>query len=866
MVRKLFFICFILVSVLAVPSLAQNSRLSLKMDNSYDGSIFKISDYSGVFSNSAETMKLDELLQRNLDGFIFSLNFDTQKSSVSLLESDGVYTPFENSLGMIREVLETDSTKILTLFLDFGTDPFLLESYFAGANLSQYLYEHNTGSDWPILADMVKSGKRLVVFSLKNIEDGPQWLINLDDYAEWQVDPFLYGPQTVKELSVLPEEKKLFIFNNYTDIEERWRLESSTNNIRIPFFIEPFKETWIRNGMVPNFLIIGKWNFGVNEFVNTIREIALIRGTVTHNKELIENVYWKGLSSFTNGDFCFPLMVGEQITLTPISPGYKITPESIVIDDTSKVNPTFIATSLPISDGLELFLQFDENADNYNQKIYKGIDKSITYIKDPSRGMVASLRENSSIALPPAKELNLTNHDFTFSVWVKISKYLPDKEDYCIIGSGARGSYEYLQEVHFLIRNRIPYFGFFANDITGKTVIEAGKWYHIACRYNSANGEQAIFVNGELDSRSYNRPSYKGTDSLYIGVFGNRTNTFMNGDLDNLCIWSRALGDKEILGLSNGLISIDTFNLPKNRGVSLLYLAIIFATSILIVVFVVLVRKLKSKSGVNNNTKLSESIPLANPKANYIKLFGDFTVIDRNGNDITSKFSPRVKQLFLAILVNSGYEVSGITSTELTKMLWGKDASKNTDNVRGVTTSKLRGILEEIDKVEIIFHNDRWSAKFYEPVYCDYCDCLNMINTGKAYDKRYFDRFLRIVQEGEVFKNESFDWLDSCKGFISNSIVDVLLKHLEEDITDSDTIIKISDIILVNDPVNDTALAYKVAEMINKNNRKLARYSFDQFCTVYGEMYGIKYNKSFEQFIAGIHSMNENMDTKSTVS
>ena len=78
---------------------------------------------------------------------------------------------------------------------------------------------------------------------------------------------------------------------------------------------------------------------------------------------------------------------------------------------------------------------------------------------------------------------------------------------------------------------------------------------------------------------------------------------------------------------------------------------------------------------------------------NYIRLFGDFLVLDRNGNDITSRFSPKVKQLFMAILVNSGYENSGITSTDLTKKLWGQDMAKNLDNVRGVTTSKLRGII-----------------------------------------------------------------------------------------------------------------------------------------------------------------------------
>ena len=73
-------------------------------------------------------------------------------------------------------------------------------------------------------------------------------------------------------------KRVLFIFNTYSDIEERWNQESSVNNIRLPFFIEPFKEAWIRNGMIPNFIIIENWNFRVNEFLATIRDFSLVKG------------------------------------------------------------------------------------------------------------------------------------------------------------------------------------------------------------------------------------------------------------------------------------------------------------------------------------------------------------------------------------------------------------------------------------------------------------------------------------------------------------------------------------------------------------------------------------------------------------
>lgn len=87
----------------------------------------------------------------------------------------------------------------------------------------------------------------------------------------------------------------------------------------------------------------------------------------------------------------------------------------------------------------------------------------------------------------------MRDHDFTVGVWLKIPKYLPEKEDYCILG--AKNS-TYQQALHLLIRNRKPYMGFFNNDLVGNTEIEPGKWYNVVWRYNKRNGEQAIFVNG----------------------------------------------------------------------------------------------------------------------------------------------------------------------------------------------------------------------------------------------------------------------------------------------------------------------------------------------------------------------------------
>ncbi|MDO9614158.1 MAG: hypothetical protein Q7J86_06490, partial [Bacteroidota bacterium] len=195
---------------------------------------------------------------------------------------------------------------------------------------------------------------------------------------------------------------------------------------------------------------------------------------------------------------------------------------------------------------------------------------------------------------------------------------------------------------------------------------------------------------------------------------------------------------------------------------------------------------------------------------------------------------------------------NGISTKELTDILWMGHSSQSAKNSRGVTIRKLRLILESLDSVQINFHIDRWSMVFGGSVYCDYTECLKLLKREKIHDTDFNLNFYHIIQEGELFKGESYDWLDDFKGFVGNNIVDILLKFINELSIDRDEelILKLSDRILVTDPVNDQALAYKLKVLIKQNNYNLARFTFDRFCALYEEMYGEKFSVKFEELIA----------------
>ena len=194
----------------------------------------------------------------------------------------------------------------------------------------------------------------------------------------------------------------------------------------------------------------------------------------------------------------------------------------------------------------------------------------------------------------------------------------------------------------------------------------------------------------------------------------------------------------------------------------------------------------------------------------------------------------------------------GISSKDLTRMIWGNDnPSKSTKSLRSVSILKLRKILERIDTVEVLFNANRYILQLSEDVYCDYLACLDWLKDKRVRTQPDFEYFYDIISKGEVFKGESFDWMDDFKSYICNSTVDVLSRFIdtysiEEE---ADRVIQIADQILLNDPCNEEALLYKIKTLISQNNFKSARYAYDRFRALYQEMYGEAFPSSFEQFV-----------------
>jgi len=148
--------------------------------------------------------------------------------------------------------------------------------------------------------------------------------------------------------------------------------------------------------------------------------------------------------------------------------------------------------------------------------------------------------QNDTVQLLNASTLELKDSSFTVMAWIKGSQFAK-QGDNAILGTDERSNN---QGLHLVIRDGKPFMGFYSNDTAGTTEIKPNFWYHLTWRYDKDKGEQAIFVNGSLDTAKTGHSAFQGNGTVYVGrALGGR---YFNGRIDELAIYHRALSDKDI--------------------------------------------------------------------------------------------------------------------------------------------------------------------------------------------------------------------------------------------------------------------------------------------------------------------------------
>ena len=253
----------------------------------------------------------------------------------------------------------------------------------------------------------------------------------------------------------------------------------------------------------------------------------------------------------------------------------------------------------------------------------------------------------------------------------------------------------------------------------------------------------------------------------------------------------------------------------------------------------------------NSVTNVNEigTQPISSTSNYQIIFFGGFQIIDNKKNDITNKFSPLLKELFLLIWLYTFKNNKGISSEKLVEILWYDKDTKNAQNNRSVNIAKLKGLLSEVGNCKLTNDTGYWKINFDPKILkSDYFDVMQIVGTKKKeINKKNIKHLINITKKGPFLLNLNYEWLDFFKSDISDRIIDTLVGFGENFTIEEepDFMINLADSIFNFDSINEEAMFFKCKAKNVMGKHSNAESTYKKFINEYEILYGQKYEHSF---------------------
>ncbi len=179
---------------------------------------------------------------------------------------------------------------------------------------------------------------------------------------------------------------------------------------------------------------------------------------------------------------------------------------------------------------------------DYSQYGNDGTNNGATYVSGRYGGAFY-FNTDSNIVIPDSSSLDITG-SLTISAWLKA---------FSLYGTvlAKTGSYAFILDY-----NRLRFMiwsGGTLYDVYGPIGISDGQWHHVSAVYDSTAGTLSLYVDGsEVNSTSVGSLSVDvTTNPVYIGRMQYWTGYDLNGSLDDVTLYTRALSPEEIWALAH---------------------------------------------------------------------------------------------------------------------------------------------------------------------------------------------------------------------------------------------------------------------------------------------------------------------------
>ncbi len=699
---------------------------------------FLIAEYNSPNLNNLQFWSF--LKSNNFSGI--EAEVEQSKKGIQIINANQDFNGFLENL---LELMVADSSKIVPVFISYQGNISILDSMINASPLSSYIFYLPRGETWPTMEYLIQANRRIIFFVRGDYQKRSNIMHEAGNYVlKIKADEIAGQTVTNNSRSINLE---LLMVDEFDKLPTQNPGQMSKN--MLPDYINFLLEVWTKYGKKPNFIFVGRDIRQFEFIIEQLKSFAWINGNVKVGDKTMEKVYWKNPDvAITGGKFSFPYRGGEEITLSPFAPGYRMMPEHIVVTGEMDIpeSYTIIAMPLQLDDDLTGSFNFEGVIlnDANPPTGYKG--ENFSFSQDIERGKVLKLPENASVNLGPPESFGLRNSSFTVSCFVKFTEIL-EYGDNAILGNYESG---YRRGLHLILRSGHPYFGLWSNDFMSEVKLDPNIWYHLAWRYILETGEQAIFLNGKNIGSSDGHPPFSGTGDIHLGSALSQ-GASLRGYIDNLYIWNRPLGNEEINRLAlDEQIRLENKQVKEKEN-SLLRVSVKIALAMLVLIVFVVASVLVFRKIRIRKQPAGIVLPPVN-SGNQIQLFNKFIAIDRNRNDITQQFTPKIKELFLYTLLYTLKSGAGAPVSDIDKNLWGGLPPKKIANNRAVTLNKLRKILTQIDGLEVVTQNGFLLTKTEEPFFCDFVEAYQLSQSPGGMNKQQLETFFSDGKKGSFFK------------------------------------------------------------------------------------------------------------------
>ena len=264
-------------------------------------------------------------------------------------------------------------------------------------------------------------------------------------------------------------------------------------------------------------------------------------------------------------------------------------------------------------------------------------------------------------------------------------------------------------------------------------------------------------------------------------------------------------------------------------------------------------KKDKIKNKVNAYLNFEYNTLKMELKPSSINMLGYFQLIDKDGTNITGNFTATTSQMLVLIILYTVKNGQGISTQELTEILWPDKDTDSARNNRNVYMSKLRLLIKNVGDIELINQNNYWSVNIGKDVFCDYKNVMFLIDQVKKQHNsavELVNELVCIASRGVLLPNLQEEWIDAFKGDYTNSVIETLTSLLQNKEIKNDQILvlRISDAILKHDSIDEDIAKIKVSTLFNLGKKSQAKQCFDKFTEDYKNFMGVAYKESFDQF------------------